>query len=109
MLHKKKMQSVWYDSHHQGALRILNEKDQKIIGSDPDLLFWEVPFVKCKKNVIRIDFHGKATHKANKVLYARRTPRKLFFYKTSALENPINIWHHVGHDPTILFDRIKNE
>lgn len=103
------MTTIWYDSHHTGAVRIMDENKQTIIGSDPDLPVWTVSYVPFRKNAICIDFHSKANHKEKKILYARRTPRKLFFYKSKDMNEPINVWYRIGQDPRILFENIKNE
>tara|TARA_Y100000816_G_C26038928_1_gene544081 strand:+ start:755 stop:1018 length:264 start_codon:yes stop_codon:yes gene_type:complete len=87
----------------------MDDTKQIIIGSDPDLPIWKVSFTFFRKNGLCIDFHSKRNHKEKKILYARRTLRKLIFYKTKEMTEPINVWHRITQDPRILFEKIKNE
>lgn len=94
---------LWYDTHHTGALRIIDFNTHTITGSDPECQLWTVPFTFFGKKKICIDFHSKPTHKKNKILYAKFHDKNLLsFYKTNTLDSPINTWMKVGHDPTYL-------
>ncbi len=102
---------LWYDTHHKGAIRVINYKTQTITGSDPDCDLWTVPFSFLSKKKICIDFHSKPTHKKNKILYAKyHDGNSLSFYKTSNFEKPVNTWMKIGHDPTNLIENVyKNK
>jgi hypothetical protein len=105
----------WYDPNpeHLGAIRIIDYKDNKIYGSDPDLPYWIAPFEIINKNYIKIDFHLKKTHKINKILYAkfvnkRRNLNFIINQKDNPIKDKINSWEKIGQNPEILLNLLIN-
>ena len=96
----------WFDPNpeHLGAIRMMDLKEKIIIGSDPDLAIWKVSFEKIGRQLFRIDFHSKKTHRINKILYAKLTNKGNdlnFMIKKDDTEY-INTWKKIGQDPSVL-------
>jgi len=105
----------WYDPNpeHCGAIRIIDYKDHKIYGSDPDLPYWVVTFEFIDKNDIKIDFKLKKTHKIQQILYAKflNQNQNLNFrinQKDDPVKNKINSWQKIGQNPEILINLLIN-
>lgn len=104
----------WYDPNpeHLGAIRIIDYKDHKIYGSDPDLPYWSVPFEIIDKDDLKIDFHLKKTHKIQKILYAKfLNQRQNLNFRVNQKDDPvkdkINSWQKIGQNPEILINNLK--
>jgi hypothetical protein len=105
----------WYDPNpeHCGAIRIIDYKDHKIYGSDPDLPYWVVTFEFIDIDDIKIDFHLKKTHKIQKILYAtflnqRQNLNFRINQKDDPVKNKINSWQKIGQNPEILINLLVN-
>lgn len=105
----------WYDPNpeHCGAIRIIDYKDHKIYGSDPDLPYWFASFEFINKDDLKIDFHSKKTHKIQKILYAKfiNQHQNLNFrinQKDDPVKDKINSWQKIGQNPEILINLLIN-
>lgn len=106
----------WYDPNpeHLGAIRIIDYRDHKIYGSDPDLLYWVVSYEVIGKNDFKIDFHSKKTHKIQKILFAKlvNDGQNLNFrvhQNDDPVKNKINSWEKIGQNPEILLHLISSK
>jgi hypothetical protein len=105
----------WYDPNpeHLGAIRIIDYKEHKIYGSDPDLPYWTVSFDIVNKDDIKINFHSKKTHKIKKILYAkfvnnRQNLNFRLLQKDDPVKDKINSWEKIGQNPEILIKKLIN-
>ena len=59
----------WYDSHHTGALRVLDHGTMQIYGSDPAEAHWKVPFQYGRtRNELEVHFDSKKTHRVHQCM-----------------------------------------
>lgn len=105
----------WYDPNpeHCGAIRIIDYKDHKIYGSNPDLPYQAVTFEIIDQDDIKIDFHLKKTHKIQKILYAKfLNQRQNLNFRINQKDDPvkdkINSWQKIGQNPEILLNLLVN-
>lgn len=91
------MKEFWYDSHHTGALRIIDYDNKIVYGSDPNEPHWKCSFKVLSQNSILVDFRPKKTHHGKKEMIA------IYKSRRNRLEWPdSNVWLRIRHDPRIL-------
>ncbi|AII17041.1 hypothetical protein JO84_gp116 [Aureococcus anophagefferens virus] len=66
----------WFDKRHTGSLRIIDYKNNKIYGSDPNEPNWVVTFEKITEDSIKVNFENKRTHHGKNVMIARYANRR---------------------------------
>ena len=106
----------WLDPNpeHSGAIRIIDYKDNKMYGSDPDLPFWVVPFQKIGKGDFKFDFHPKKTHIVNQILYGKLVNNgENLNFRINKNDDPIgdkiNSYQKIGQNPEILINILSSK
>ena len=93
----------WYDSHHTGALRVIDYNKHLIYGSDPKELYWVVSFTLLdNNNNIIVDFHNKKTHYGKVFLNAKYINRRNILKWEDG-----NQWLRIRHNPNILLNKLN--
>lgn len=95
----------WYDSHHTGALRVVDHQQRCIHGSDPGERYWTVSFayVDAQKSGLRVDFASKRTHRGKRIMEPRYTQRRSVLHWPDG-----NEWRRIRVDPRLVLSMMRN-
>jgi hypothetical protein len=91
----------WYDSHHTGAIRVVDRRMSFIYGSDPGEEAWRVAFIVTSRDTILVDFSTKETHRGATQMIA------IYEKQRNELHWPDrNVWLRMRVDPRKLLGRL---
>ncbi len=92
----------WFDSHHTGAIRIIDHQRRVIHGSDPREKRWTVPFTYGKnRNHLVVDFSTKKTHRhCQHMEPVYRARRQVLHWPDG------NEWRRIRVDPRLVLKMI---
>jgi hypothetical protein len=90
------MYEYWYDSHHTGALRIVDHRAQRIHGGDPKEPMWTVRFEPTARGLL-VDFAAKRTHRGRQTMEATYEDRRQVLAWPDG-----NRWRRMRVDPRIV-------
>lgn len=98
---RRSHREYWFDTHHTGALRVIDHKTGHIYGSDPREPQWCVPFTcmggRTAPRALRVDFHRKKTHRHHQIMCPTYVARRQILRWPDG-----NEWHRVRVDPHLV-------
>ena len=99
---KKARYEYWYDSHHTGALRVLDHGTMQIYGSDPAEPHWKVPFQYGRTpNELVVHFDSKKTHRVHQCM------KPVYRCRRQILKWPDgNEWRRIRVNPNLVLQQV---